>query len=36
LYAVGSSAPLVFTLRRLAPRTLVENIMARAYGLHRP
>jgi short-subunit dehydrogenase len=36
LYAVGSNAPLVFTLRRLAPRTLVESIVARAYGLSRP
>jgi short-subunit dehydrogenase len=36
LYAVGSSAPLVFTLRRLAPRTVVESVIARAYGLHRP
>lgn len=36
LYAIGSNAPLVFTLRRLAPRTLVESIVARAYGLSRP
>jgi short-subunit dehydrogenase len=35
LYAVGSSAPLVFTLRRLAPRTVVESVIARAYGLGR-
>jgi short-subunit dehydrogenase len=35
LYAVGSSAPLVFTLRRLAPRAVVESVIARAYGLPR-
>ncbi len=33
LYAVGSNAPLVFAFRRLAPRTLVERIIARAHGL---
>ena len=35
LYAVGSNAPLVFTLRRLAPRAVVESVIARAYGLPR-
>lgn len=34
LYAVGSNAPLVFTFRRLAPRTVVERIVARMHGLH--
>jgi len=33
LYAVGSNAPLVFALRRLAPRELVERIVARKHGL---
>lgn len=33
LYAVGSNAPLVFAFRRLAPRTVVERIIARAHGL---
>ena len=33
LYAVGSRAPLVFTLRRLLPRTAVEKVIARAHGL---
>lgn len=33
LYAVGSGAPLVFALRRLAPRGLVEAIVARRHGL---
>jgi len=33
LYAVGSNAPLVFALRRLAPREVVEQIVARKHGL---
>ncbi|RVW02090.1 SDR family oxidoreductase [Rhodococcus xishaensis] len=33
LYAVGNKAPLVFTARRLAPRTAVEKMMARFHGL---
>lgn len=33
LYAVGSRAPVVFTLKRLLPRTVVEKIIARAHGL---
>ena len=33
LYAVGSNAPLVFAFRRLAPRTVVERIIARMHGL---
>ncbi|MGN6608910.1 MAG: SDR family oxidoreductase [Jatrophihabitans sp.] len=36
LYAVGSRAPLVFTIRRLAPRVVVEEMIARAHGLHGP
>ncbi|MFC6066287.1 SDR family oxidoreductase [Streptomyces ochraceiscleroticus] len=33
LYAVGSRAPLVFTLRRLLPRRLTETLVSRAHGL---
>ncbi|MET8474295.1 SDR family oxidoreductase [Streptomyces sp. NPDC006422] len=33
LYAVGSNAPLVFTLRRLLPRTAAERMVARRHGL---
>ncbi|MDP8015179.1 SDR family oxidoreductase [Prescottella equi] len=33
LYAAGNMAPLVFTLRRIAPRTVVERITARFHGL---
>ncbi|MDT0310066.1 SDR family oxidoreductase [Streptomyces sp. DSM 44917] len=33
LYAVGSGAPLVFALRRLAPRATVERMVARRHGL---
>ncbi|WP_278313459.1 SDR family oxidoreductase [Lolliginicoccus levis] len=32
-YAVGSNAPVVFVLKRLAPRRLVEKIVARKFGL---
>ena len=32
LYAVGSNAPAVFTLRRLLPRTVVEQVVARKFG----
>ncbi len=34
LYAVGSNAPLVFALRRIAPRSVVEKMVARRHGLH--
>ncbi|MGF7122140.1 SDR family oxidoreductase [Rhodococcus sp. AG1013] len=33
LYAVGNMAPLVFTVRRLAPRAVTEKMMARFHGL---
>ncbi|ORL77036.1 SDR family oxidoreductase [Prescottella equi] len=33
LYAVGNKAPLVFTVRRLAPRSFTEKMMARFHGL---
>lgn len=33
LYAVGSHAPIVFALRRIAPRGLVEKVVARRHGL---
>jgi short-subunit dehydrogenase len=33
LYAVGSNAPAVFTLQRLAPRSMVERMVARRHGL---
>lgn len=32
-YAVGSNAPLVFALRRLVPRSVVERMVARRHGL---
>lgn len=32
-YAVGSRAPLVFALRRLMPRAVVERMVARRHGL---
>ena len=35
LYAVGSSAPLAFAFKRMAPRTLVERVVARRHGLSR-
>ncbi|MBP2476675.1 short-subunit dehydrogenase [Crossiella equi] len=35
LYAVGSRAPLVFTLRRLLPRAAVLRMVARMHGLKR-
>ncbi len=35
LYAVGSGAPLVFALKRVTARTLVERIVARKHGLAR-
>jgi len=35
LYAVGSRAPLVFALRRALPRTTVERIIAKSFGLRR-
>jgi short-subunit dehydrogenase len=33
LYAVGSNAPVVFTLRRIVPRGVVEKLVARRHGL---
>ena len=33
LYAVGSNAPVVFALRRIAPRGVVERLTARRHGL---
>lgn len=33
LYAVGSYAPLMFTLTRLLPRSVVERLVARRHGL---
>jgi short-subunit dehydrogenase len=33
LYAVGSNAPVVFLARRLMPRTVIESVMAKAYGI---
>lgn len=35
LYAVGSNAPVLFTIRRLLPRTVMERVIARAHGLTR-
>lgn len=35
LYAVGSQAPLLFALKRLAPRTVVEKLIARGHDLAR-
>ena len=35
MYAVGSNAPVVFALRRALPRTAVERIVNRAYGMSR-
>jgi NAD(P)-dependent dehydrogenase (short-subunit alcohol dehydrogenase family) len=35
LYAVGSNAPVVFALRRALPRSVVERIVAGAYGQSR-
>jgi hypothetical protein len=32
-YAVGSNAPLVFALRRLMPRPVVERMVHRRHGL---
>ena len=34
-YAVGSNAPLVFTLKRLVPRSVVTSMVARRHGLKR-
>jgi short-subunit dehydrogenase len=33
MYAVGSNAPVVFALRRVAPRSAVERLVARRHGL---
>ena len=33
LYAVGSNAPLVFALRRVLPRAVVERMISRRHGL---
>ena len=35
LYAVGSNAPIVFTLKRLVPDTVLEKVSARMFGLRR-
>ena len=35
-YARGNNAPVVFFLRRLAPRQLILDITARKHGLGRP
>ncbi|MBJ8346012.1 SDR family oxidoreductase [Antrihabitans sp. YC2-6] len=35
LYARGSRAPIVFLLKRLAPATLVEKVIAKQFGLSR-
>ncbi|WP_225728800.1 MULTISPECIES: SDR family oxidoreductase [unclassified Nocardia] len=35
LYAVGSNAPVMFAVRRLLPRTVLERVIARAHGLRR-
>jgi short-subunit dehydrogenase len=35
LYAVGSSAPLAFALKRALPSTLLERVVARRHGLAR-
>lgn len=35
LYARGSRAPVVFFLKRLAPQTLLERVMAKQFGLKR-
>jgi hypothetical protein len=35
-YAVGGHAPLVFALRRMLPRTVMEQLITRRYGLRSP
>ena len=35
LYAIGSNAPAVFPLKRLAPAALIEKVVARRHGLSR-
>ncbi|WP_342216770.1 hypothetical protein [Nocardia brasiliensis] len=35
LYAVGSNAPVMFGVRRLLPRTVLERLIARVHGLSR-
>lgn len=35
LYAVGSNAPVLFALKRLLPRPVLERITAAAYGIRR-
>ncbi|WP_069164678.1 SDR family NAD(P)-dependent oxidoreductase [Nocardia altamirensis] len=35
LYAVGSNAPVMFAVRKLLPRTVMERLIARAHGLAR-
>ncbi|GAA5042773.1 SDR family oxidoreductase [Nocardia callitridis] len=35
LYAVGSAAPVMFLLRRVLPRSVMERLIARSYGLSR-
>ncbi|MFR9754068.1 SDR family oxidoreductase [Nocardia sp. 004] len=35
LYAIGNNAPLMFTARRLLPRTIMERLIARTHGISR-
>ncbi|MEC3957647.1 SDR family oxidoreductase [Nocardia sp. CDC153] len=35
LYAVGSNAPVMFAIRRILPRTVMERLIASAHGLKR-
>ncbi|MRH91484.1 SDR family NAD(P)-dependent oxidoreductase [Nocardia sp. SYP-A9097] len=35
LYAVGSNAPVMFAVRRLVPRAVMERLIAASYGLKR-
>lgn len=35
LYAVGSNAPVMFAVRRILPRTVMERLIAKAHGLKR-
>ncbi|AYF78525.1 SDR family NAD(P)-dependent oxidoreductase [Nocardia yunnanensis] len=35
LYAIGSNAPLMFAIRRLLPRTVMEKLIASSHGLKR-
>ncbi|WP_330181461.1 SDR family oxidoreductase [Nocardia sp. NBC_01503] len=35
LYAIGSNAPIMFAVRRILPRTVMERLIAASYGLKR-